>query len=265
MFFFYPERSRDKKSYLSRCKCPGWVQGMRSRRTWHAGTGLSRWRLEIKWRDKDVKVTVFSKACCCAEFKKTATARETRVSWKRFYWAKTKIALHVRFETPCIFQSPSEKQQPEIIYTILCLRSETLTATHLLLQIELNSALTFNAAKKRSGAVYRPARKILGRDGSSFLNRSFPRCSRRDILNYLSFNLVWYSPRRPAQHWSTGFWKHKKDREHRFNHDSPCSLSSLTPPWRNGKRHRRHVGTSSGNPYKPCNFLKALQTHKIQV
>ena len=113
--------------------------------------------------------------------------------------------------------------------------------------------------------VYRPARKILRRDGSSFLNQSFSRCSRRDILNYLSFNLVWYSPRRPAQHWSTGFWKHKKDREHRFNHDSPCSLSSLTPPWRNGKRHRRHVGTSSGNPYKPCNFLKALQTHKIQV
>lgn len=171
----------------------------------------------------------------------------------------------MRFETPCIFQSPSEKQQPEIIYTILCLRSETLTATHLLLQIELNSALTFNAAKKRSGAVYRPARKILGRDGSSFLNRSFPRCSRRDILNYLSFNLVWYSPRRPAQHWSTGFWKHKKDKEHRFNHNSPCSLSSLTLPWRNSKRHRRHVGTSSGNPYIPCNFLKALQTHKIQV
>ena len=54
----------------------------------------------------------------------------------------------MRFETPCIFQSPSEKQQPEIIYTILCLRSETLTATHLLLQIELNSALTLNAAKK---------------------------------------------------------------------------------------------------------------------
>lgn len=54
----------------------------------------------------------------------------------------------MRFKTPCIFQSPSEKQQPEIIYTILCLRSETLTATHLLLQIELNSALTFNAAKK---------------------------------------------------------------------------------------------------------------------
>lgn len=44
--FLYPERSRDKKSYLSRCKCPGWVQGMRSRRTWHAGTGLSRWRLD---------------------------------------------------------------------------------------------------------------------------------------------------------------------------------------------------------------------------
>lgn len=58
--FIYPERSRDKKSYFSRCKCPGWVQGMRRRRTWHAGTGLSRWRLEIKWRDKDVKVTVFS-------------------------------------------------------------------------------------------------------------------------------------------------------------------------------------------------------------
>lgn len=119
--------------------------------------------------------------------------------------------------------------------------------------------------QKKVSRVYRPAGKILGRDGSSFLNQSFSRCSRRDILNYLSFNLVWYSPRRPAQHWSTSFWKHKKDRGHRFNHNSPCSLSSLTPPWRNGTRHRRHVGTSSGNPYKPCNFLKALQTQNSSV
>ena len=187
------------------------------------------------WRDKDVKVTVFSKVCCCAEFKKTSTARETRVSWKKVLLSKNKN------------------------------RSARAFWNSLHFPIELNSALTFNAAKKRSGAVYRPAHKILRRDGSSFLNRSFSRCSRRDILNYLSFNLVWYSPRRPAQHWSTSFWKHKKDRGHRFNHNSPCSLSSLTPPWRNGTRHRRHVGTSSGNPYKPCNFLKALQTHKIQL
>ena len=217
------------------------------------------------WRDKDVKVTVFSKVCCCAEFKKTSTARETRVSWKKVLLSKNKNRSARAFWNSLHFPVALWKTATWNHRTILCLRSETLTATHLLLQIELNSALTFNAAKKRSGAVYRPARKILGRDGSSFLNRSFPRCSRRDILNYLSFNLVWYSPRRPAQHWSTSFWKHKKDREHRFNHNSPCSLSSLTPPWRNGTRHRRHVGTSSGNPYKPCNFLKALQTHKIQV
>ena len=91
--FFYPERSRDKKSYLSRCKCPGWVQGMRSRRTWHAGTGLSRWRLEIKWSDKDVKVTIFSKVCCCAEFKKTSTARETRVSRKKGFTEQKQKSL----------------------------------------------------------------------------------------------------------------------------------------------------------------------------
>ena len=41
--------------------------------------------------------------------------RNESVAKKRFYWAKTKIALHVRFETPCIFQPPSEKQQREII------------------------------------------------------------------------------------------------------------------------------------------------------
>lgn len=111
--FLYPERSRDKKSYLSRCKCPGWVQGMRSRRTWHAGTGLSRWRL-----DEETKMLrqQFSLKYAVAQNSRKPRQREKReCREKRFYWAKTKIALHVRFETPCIFQSPSEKQQREII------------------------------------------------------------------------------------------------------------------------------------------------------
>ena len=146
--FLYPERSRDKKSYLSRCKCPGWVQGMRSRRTWHAGTGLSRWRLEIKWRDKDVKVTIFSKVCCCAEFKKTSTARETRVSWKKVLLSKNKNRSARAFWNSLHFPVALWKTATWNHRTIPCLRSETLTATHLLLQIELNSALTFNAAKK---------------------------------------------------------------------------------------------------------------------
>ena len=41
--------------------------------------------------------------------------RNESVVKKGFTEQKKKIALHVRFETPCIFQSPSEKQQREII------------------------------------------------------------------------------------------------------------------------------------------------------